>query len=324
MAYLIERLWTKHFKNWLITDCAVREHDVIYLCLRKNVPPEEATLLWDHDIHSKLFGLSLAPPVGEKFGASTFDGFNRPRVGVSRKPLRQGLLVANNNDGQVDMMGAGVASGFEYIGVGQVPATKRVKCINDYAYSVGLFRSIYKRVEAGKWVKIDEGFPKVEASTEHGFNDLDAFHEQDMYAVGGRGDVWHFDGHRWSQMDFPGNLQLATVTCAGDGFVYISGEGGSIWRGRESSWELVYKGGSSIMWNDVLWHEDKLWLASDYQFRIWDGVNMLRPTYDGTATGEPVPIYGHMDCYGGLLIVASPDVVMAYQNKQWRTLIAPC
>ena len=156
-----------------------------------------------------------------------------------------------------------------------------------------------------------------------GFEDLDAFSDQDMYAAGGHGDVWHFDDSRWSQVNFPSKLQLATVTCAGDGYVYISGEGGSLWRGRESNWELNYQGGSSILWNDVLWHEDKLWLASDYQFRIWNGAEMLRPTYDGSETGEQVPIYGHMDCYGGLLVVASPDVVMAYENKVWRTLIAP-
>ena len=279
--------------------------------------------MWDHDIESKIFVLSLASPVGDRFGASTLTGFNKPTLGVSRKPLPQGLLVARNNDGQVNVVGGGVDSAYEFIAPGQVPLTHRVKCINDYTYSVGGGRAIYKRVDIGAWVPFGEGFPKIEASTKQGFNDMDAFSESDMYAVGGAGDVWHFDGKAWEQQGFPSNVELATVTCAGDGHVYISGEGGSLWRGRESTWEKIYTGGSSILWNDVLWFEGKLWLASDYQFRIWDGQKMRSPTYEGRPDGQAVPIYGHMDAYDGLLVVASPEVVMAYQDGQWRTLVAP-
>jgi hypothetical protein len=148
---------------------------------------------------------------------------------------------------------------------------------------------------------------------------MDAFSETDMYAVGGHGDVWHFDGKDWEQMGFPSNVTLGTVTCAGDGKVYISGEAGSLWRGRESTWEPVYKGASSILWNDAVWFEDKLWLASDYQLRVWNGKEVTQVLRDG----KPVPIYGHMDARDGLLVVASPEFVMAYDDKDWRTLVAP-
>lgn len=207
----------------------------------------------------------------------------------------------------------------EFIAPGQWPMTERIKCINGYAYSVGSCREIYKRTDIGKWERfadLPRGGDNVFAV---GFNDMDAFSETDMYAVGGHGDVWHFDGEKWMQMGFPSNVELGTVTCAGDGCVYVSGEGGSLWRGRESSWERIYEGNSSILWNDVLWFEDKLWLASDYQFRILEGKKLAPVTHEG----KTVPIYGHMDARDGLLVVAAPEVVMAYDGKAWRTLIAP-
>lgn len=198
------------------------------------------------------------------------------------------------------------------------PMTSRIKCINGYAYSVGGQRCIYKRVDIGKW----ERFAKLSES-EHvervGFRDMDAFTETDMYAVGGHGDVWHYDGSTWKQMGFPSNVQLATVTCAGDGNVYISGEGGSLWVGKKSTWKRIYEGGSSILWNDVLWFDNKLWLASDYQFRIWDGKAMQSVEHKG----ESIPAYGHMDARDGLLLVASPHAVWSFDGKEWKTIVAP-
>jgi len=270
-------------------------------------------LLWDYEIPSQMFIMNLAKP-GTSFGAKELTGYNHPLIGVARKPIRQGLLVARDDDGKVSVMGGGKDFPNEFI-----PMPQRIKCINDYAYSVGSDRTIYKRTDIGKWElfadlseKRYDGF----RISDYGFNDMDAFSETDMYAVGGRGDVWHFDGSIWVQQDFPTNVQLATVTCAGDGYVYVSGEGGTLWRGRKSTWECIYKGNSTVLWNDALWFEGKLWLASDYQSRIWDGEELVPIIHNG----EQVPIYGSE---GGLLVIASPDTVMAYDGKDWRTLVAP-
>ena len=106
-----------------------------------------------------------------------------------------------------------------------------------------------------------------------------------LAAVGGHGDVWHFDGRVWRQMGFPTNEQLATVTCAGDGNVYITSEGGSLWVGQLSTWRLLEKRGSSVLWNDVRWFDGKLWLASDYQLRVWNGREITTPALPGYGMG---------------------------------------
>ena len=207
----------------------------------------------------------------------------------------------------------------EHIAPGQHPFPNRLKCISGFTYAVCYPREIYKRIAVGKWELFGTiPCPKQELD-QAGFNDMDAFSDSDIYAVGGHGDVWHFDGSQWRQMGFPSNVQLATVTCAPDGNVYISGEGGSLWIGQKSTWKRVYKGESSLLWNDALWFDNKLWLASDYQFRIWNGKELEPVTHNG----EQVFINGHMDAYDGVLAIASSSVVMTFDGKQWRTIVAP-
>jgi len=322
MFYLDENIWRDHIKGWHIVDCAVRERTIVYLCLRQSVPHKKSWHMWDSDRLSQMFILNMNKS-GSHFGSRKLEGYHRPTLGVARKPLGQGLLVdRSGHDGQVSVAGGGKKFPDEFIARGKIPLTERVKCINGTAYSVGSDRKIYKRTDIGKWeifAELSEERHENFDIADYGFKDMDAFSETDMYAVGGRGDVWHFDGRTWVQQDFPSNKQLGTVTCAGDGNVYVSGEGGTIWRGRKSTWERIYQGDSSILWNDALWFEDKLWLASDDQARIWDGKKLAPITHDG----KEVYIYGHMDAYDGLLVIASPTTVMAYNGQEWRTLIAP-
>gem|GEM_PF-3009815 len=61
----------------------------------------------------------------------------------------------------------------------------------------------------------------------------------------------------------------------------------------------------------MLWFEDKLWLASDYMLRIWNGKELVPVTDD---KGQELHYSGHMDAYDGLLVVADTSRVMAYQN----------
>jgi len=324
MAFVPQKQWSKGLRGWNITDCAVRSSSFVYLVARENIPEEQISGTWDHDITTRFLVLYLNKSPEKSLGLQGFDGFGHPRCGVAHNPLSQGIITARNHDGDAWAMGSGKNGPMEHIAPGKGPMTMKVKCINGYAYSVGSGRSIYKRTNVDYWVKLDNGFPenilKVEDILSEGFYDLDGFSESDMYAVGGDGDIWHFDGTLWMQEGFPSNMELNTVTCASDGYVYVSGQGGTLWRGRNSTWEKLYSGRYTIPWNDVLWFEDKLWLASDYMLRIWDGKKLVPVTDD---EGDELPFSGHMDACDGLLVIADTESVMAYQNGKWRTLVAP-
>ncbi|NHZ44605.1 hypothetical protein [Massilia aquatica] len=319
-VFLEKKRWIEAFSEFEIVDVAIQERNKIQLCARKRMTYEEASHLLDPDIPTRLITLFTDRPAGDNCGFTKLSGMGYPVVGVSRNPFPRpsGLVAAFNKDGDVWPRGGG-SGPMEHIAPGKWPGTQRLKCINGYTYSVGAARTIYKRVEVGKWTPLNDGFPEVAPSSALGFNDMDAFSESDMYAVGGHGDVWHFNGSRWQQMGFPSNVQLGTVTCAGDGNVYISGEGGSLWVGGKSTWKPIYQGGSSILWNDVLWFQDKLWLASDYQFRQLRG-KTLEPVMHGN---EQVHMNGHMDVYDGLLVIAGAEYVQSFDGTNWRSLIEP-
>jgi hypothetical protein len=317
MIHISKEIWSNRIQGWNIVDCAVRSKDVISLLMRRDIAQEDISWTADADIESRLINLFINQ-TENVFGDRTYTGLNLPKLGVCSLPLSQAMMVARNNDGQVVLLGGGRDFPDEFIDIGKVPMPWRIKTIDGYAYSVGGQRKIYKRTSIGQWNRILE-VPRVEAIETVGFKDMDAFSESDMYAVGGHGDVWYFDGKQWKQMGFPSNVQLGTVTCAGDGNVYISGEGGSLWVGQKSTWKNIYKGSSSILWNDVLWFEGKLWLSSDYQFRIWNGKSLEPVMHEGKA----VPMNGHMDAYDGLLAIASSEYVMTYDGKSWKHIVSP-
>ena len=318
MSYILKEKWLEKFQGWLITGCAVRNNYIVYLCVRQDIPDEKASSLWDSQIPTRLVALFLDDH-NESYGHRELVGWNKPKVGVAILPRELGLIASDSEKGAVSVIGPGGPWPMEYIDEEKWANTRRLKCIGGYTYSVGLFRKIYKRIDMGKWVKLDKGLPEDNVSTNYGFKDIDAFSDTDFYAVGGCGDVWHYDGDTWTQCAFPSNQQLSTVTCAPDGNVYIGGEGCSLWVGRGHSWQQVAKGGSTILWNETVWFQDKLWLSSDYQLQIWNGKVLERPM-DGD---KKVVLSGHIDARDGVLIVAGRYKVDMFDGQQWHSIVKP-
>lgn len=146
----------------------------------------------------------------------------------------------------------------------------RVKRVNGRLYAMALDRMLLERRSSGCWVEL----PGLERPTERldekampldfGFQDMDAFGPSDIYAVGGKGDVWHCDGRLWRRCDFPSGEWLYTVCCAGDGRVYITGNMGSLWCGSGDTWQQIGDARFSVAFNDSVWFGGKLWCSNDY------------------------------------------------------------
>ncbi|HZF98834.1 MAG TPA: hypothetical protein VEY92_11460 [Pseudoxanthomonas sp.] len=320
--------WERCFKGWFITECKLRTERLVYLLARELIPTESISETEDHEIGVRMLEIHLVEPEGQrKTPMNNARGYNMPVAGVCRKPIAQELLLSSNSDGAGFARGGG-KQGREFA-TGIVP--KRIKCLDGYAYAVGTSRDILKRVNVGRWEPFNrKGFPAEQTSfrttreaikygTAMGFNDIDGPNESLLYAVGGKGDVWRYDGHRWQQCDFPSNEQLGTVTVAGDGNVYITGEGGNLWVGEKDNWRLIEPGGSSVLYNDTVWYRGELWLCSDYQLRVLRDGKLERPKFDG----QDLYMTGHMDAYGDLLLIGGGGSAWLFDGEQWRCLVAP-
>ena len=100
----------------------------------------------------------------------------------------------------------------------------KAKTIGEHLYLAGWDRAVVRRDGINKWTLISKEcqtpeLKNIEESYAKGFQDVDGFSEEDMYAVGGKGDIWRYDGKHWYRVDVPVNVRTYSVCCAGDGFV---------------------------------------------------------------------------------------------------------
>ncbi len=316
-------IWNENLKGWSIVDCAIRSRNSISVVARKC--PTEEFRGWDHEIPTRLIQVSTDEQSRKlSTGRASIENIGNPRLGVSLQPIAQNLIFTPGEFGSVYATGSGQRGLEKITPTLESPGIKRIVCINGWAYAVGLLRQVYKRVEIGRWEKLPEdglftrGF-SGESPAWMGFRDMDGPDERSLYAVGGHGEVFVFDGRRWHQCDFPSNEQLATVTVAPNGDVYITGEAGNIWLGKEDTWKLIHRGDSSILNRDSVWFNDMLWVSSDYQTRI------VKNGVVGTVMhqGEPQWLAGHMDARDGILVIAGQQNVRMFDGDDWHWLIQP-
>ena len=81
---------------------------------------------------------------------------------------------------------------------------QEIRTIGSRAYVVGMSRTAYRCDGEDRWVRIEKGLrcPKGDDS-DAGLTSIHGFRENDVYAVGWEGEIWHFDGKRWAELDSP-------------------------------------------------------------------------------------------------------------------------
>ncbi len=204
-----------------------------------------------------------------------------------------------------------------------VAVPSNIATIGESMYTVSIPHRLHKRIGINQWqdlsqnLPLPEGFIK-EKDTTYGWDDLDGFSETDMYMVGGEGDVWHYDGKKIRQCDFPSNELVENVCCAGDGYVYIGGNNGRLWRGKKDSWQLLSKHEFVMAWKNIAWFKGRLFLGSDYG--LWEWI-------DNKVVSAQVPAQVK-NCSGAisvsadksLLLTAGQNGASLFDGEKWEVL----
>lgn len=325
---LDERAWQERIEGWLIVGCSIRKGPVISLVLRRDIEANELSQLSDDEVPTRVFYFNLATNVS---GYDQFDyGMRFPKIGSSEFPDSLTICAARSPTGPVWVVNRNYAE-MEQVRPDALEkprstvAVSRIVQVNGRAYAVSRFRRLFRRDGPNQWILVSEGIPpgKVKSPFDegkYGFHDLHGLTEDNLYAVGGHGDVWRYDGIRWIQCDFPSNKELDTVTVAPDGQVYISGQSGSLWVGKEDTWTLLANGSSSVPYNDSRWFKGKLWLISDYQLHVLEDGELRRATHSGARLIHT----GWMDCTDDLMVIATNGgSVHVFDGADWKTVIRP-
>lgn len=188
---------------------------------------------------------------------------------------------------------------------------RSVSQIGGMAYAVGLRGMVYRLDRPDGWTRLDETLPE-----EADLQAIDGFSESDLYAVGFKGAVWHFDGSRWRRCDLPTNVNLTAVKCAGDGQVYVAGHGGLLARGRGSAWRFIEHDVKSDLW-DLEWFADTLY-ASSFTGAYQLSAEQLLPIDFGS--NRPQSFY-HLSAGDGVLWSIGEKEVMSFDGKDWTRVV---
>jgi hypothetical protein len=189
-------------------------------------------------------------------------------------------------------------------------------------YAVGQPRAVARRDGPNQWTLISQeaqqGVEELDG-IKIGFDCIDGFDQNDLYAGGGHSDLWHFDGEHWTPVDLPiANMRPRAISCAGDGQVYIVGRFGDIARGRGDRWEMVEHDVTTRDFTDAVWYQDRLYAATEHRLYQLKGDELSLVDFGET---KKTPFsFGNLYVNAGLLLSAGAHSAALYDGEQWKPL----
>ena len=138
-----------------------------------------------------------------------------------------------------------------------------------------------------------------------------------MYACGGRGDLWRFDGSHWYNTDIPTNVGLKNVCCAKDGFVYVTTDRKEILRGRNDEWDIVTQDLTDEVFEGIVEFEQNVIVSTVSSLYRVDGgtfrpANLDEPQMESRA---------HIAAGDGVLVVAGRECAAIFDGSSWATIL---
>jgi hypothetical protein len=309
------------FRGFSVTDCGIRDRNILYLVTISDYPPdEEPPSDTERDVRVVIF--FPAKPPSKRWSFVSFEGLENLQAGGVLKPLAQ--FVGVDRGGQVVAFGSGTNDLEESIPKGrQGPGRggiRKTRTLDGLLHVSTGYRGFGRRDGRNQWTSLCAGLDFEPApghsSLDYGFDDFDAFSPQDYYCVGGDGDVWHFDGKAWDQLEFPSNMRLETVCCAGDGWVYIGGVGGSVWKGRRDEWKLIHRDRMTLPFKDMVWFQDRVYCTSDYG--LWEIVD--DQLHESKVPDEVKICSGNLAVADGVMLLAGAYGASYHDGRTWNHL----
>lgn len=320
-------------KKYSITDCAVRAKDMFVFVVSEILTDEELEEYEEEGLDQfyrpkKIVSYFKEPDEnGDQWFQSLLIGWDTPRIGACNKPRNHSITIelSTRLDDRVFITGSGpvfedrsslhrVDGGYSRGAIG------KIKTINGWAYIAGGNRTLGKFLDKGQWKELSHNLPQQKQDRDDlnisGFNDVDGFNETDIYAGGGKGDLWHFDGENWEPIPFPTNDNIFSLCCAGDGYVYVCCTHGMTFKGRGDNWKKISNGKGEKSFRDMVWHKDRVYCTNDY------GLWTIKDD-ELEKTDVPDEIFacsGHLYANDGVMLLAGLGGAAYCEDGEWTLL----
>lgn len=200
-----------------------------------------------------------------------------------------------------------------------------IKTIAGSVYVYGVFNKIFKRLHKANWIDITipEKNPQLfqslirrrESSNNIGgalraFTCIDGFSENDLYAGGENGFLWHYDGKAWNAVDLPTSMNITSIICSTDGVLYLSSKNDSyIIVGQKNSFETIKVPHS---FTSSVWFKDKIYFTDGNKL-----YTLKNRSIEIVKFTESVPrLYGikGLRCSKDLMVLYSDTQVFTYDG----------
>lgn len=230
-------------------------------------------------------------------------------MAVVKKPIEQ--LVAIGENGEVLCLGSGDVHD-EQVRRGKKAAARgpmrRARRIGDDIFVAGMDRQVHRRIARSEWVDVG---PKRKSKDVTGFEAVDGFGVEEIYAAGWGGEIWRYDGHAWEPIPPLTPHVLVDVCCAGDGSVYACGRRGTLVRGHGDAFELVRLDGfDEDVWS-LAWHGERLWLATRGGLFTFDGTKI--EAVDSSS-------FVRLSAEDGILWAVGEKDVLSHDGVRWSRI----
>jgi hypothetical protein len=281
----------------LIRGAAYLSDMVVFLCKSKE-------LMEKNIAHTLVYGIDI-----DEWCSFTQADWDASAIAVARDPSRH--IVVIGEDGDV-LVHAGENSTKEVL-PSEARMIRNARYLDGKVFACGMQRQVFVRSADGQWTDISA--PSGVPGEEVGFEAIDGYSAQEIYAVGWNGEIWQYDGAKWSNRGSLSNLTLTAVCCAPDGTVYAAGQQGMMIRGKGDVW-------APIEWNepvnddlwDLCWFGDRLYVATATGLYTLNG-NALEPVDFGDAT--PQSCFS-LSAFDGVLWSVGPNDAVSFDGKRWR------
>jgi hypothetical protein len=306
--------------GFIIHDCAILAPNYFAVSAEEELPEETfdyytsrgQTRLAIHNLKVQEDG---KPPV---WGATTWNRTSFFNTRVVNTVFKESIMI--DDAGSVYYGGLGENKRVEQ----KLPKHLRIENISkvgEQVYGVGFGRIITKRIGPDHWELMTESIQDSTAKNT-GFYDLDGFDENDLYAVGGKNDIWHFDGEDWSPVDVVDAPFLPMcVCCAEDGYVYIGGAWGMIARGRGDEWETYMPESRVDKFSSVVSYQGRIFFGNESRVYVMPHNAQTLEYKEYDFEGQISSLGARrMDVGHGLMMFASLGRVALYDGVQWKMI----
>ncbi len=194
--------------------------------------------------------------------------------------------------------------------------------IDDEIYACSSGGAVYKRITDREWQEIALTTTKHFFSNDkfsNGFNCIDGFSADEIYAGGEKGILWICDKGKWQPIDLPYNKDIEQIACTPDGYVYLNCRW-KILKGRKDNWQIIDIDNHlppSMGIAKMSWFKGSVYLLPDAA-----SATGLFKLNNGSIEKVPVEIpipsgTNNMVANDDLLMITGNDEVIIFNGERW-------